>query len=214
MQIDTKEVLRYLAFKGTPDERLPEEIDVCSRELLSAAAPKACFLRVPVVHGENGQLTIDGTSLCSKDLQGHLRECKEAFLFAATLGTQVDNLMRRYSLTAMSRAVILQACAAAAIESFCDEQEEGLRKSVEGEKLFLRPRYSPGYGDFPIQWQHTLLSMLNAPKRIGLTATESCMLAPTKSVTAIIGLTHDETDCHIRKCMGCKSKNCPFRREE
>ena len=120
MQIDKKEVLRYLAFKGTPDERLLEEIDVCSRELLSAAAPKACFLRVPVVHGENGQLTIDGTSLCSKDLQGHLRECKEAFLFAATLGTQVDNLMRRYSLTAMSRAVILQACAAAAIESFCD----------------------------------------------------------------------------------------------
>ena len=35
MQIDTKEVLRYLAFKGTPDERLLEEIDVCSRELLS-----------------------------------------------------------------------------------------------------------------------------------------------------------------------------------
>ena len=59
----------------------------------------------------------------------------------------------------MSRAVILQACAAAAIESFCDEQEEGLRKSVEGEKLFLRPRYSPGYGDFPIQWQHTLFSL-------------------------------------------------------
>lgn len=213
MQIDTKEVLRYLAFRGEPEERLLQEIDICSRELLSTVMPKSCFLRVPVVHGENGQLEIAGTSLCSKDLQGHLRECTEAFLFAATLGAQVDNLMRRYSVTAMSRAVILQACAAAAIESFCDEQEEGLRKSVEEEKLFLRPRYSPGYGDFPIQWQHTLLSMLDAPKRIGLTATESCMLAPTKSVTAIIGLTHDETDCHIRKCMGCKSKNCPFRRD-
>lgn len=213
MQIDTREVLRYLAFKGTPEERLLQEIDGCSRELVSTAAPKACFLRVPVTHGENGQLTIDGTPLCSKDLQGHLRGCKEAFLFAATLGAPVDGLMRRYSVTGMSRAVILQACAAAAIESFCDEQEEALRKSVEGESLFLRPRYSPGYGDFPIQWQHTLLSMLEAPKRIGLTATDSCMLAPTKSVTAIIGLTYDETDCHIRKCMGCKSKNCPFRRD-
>ena len=105
-----------------------------------------------------------------------------------------------------------EACAAAAIESFCDEVEEELRRSVEPEGLFLRPRYSPGYGDFPIQWQKTLLQLLDAPKTIGLTATESCMLAPSKSVTAVIGLTTDRTDCHIRKCMDCSAVNCPFRR--
>lgn len=149
MQIDEKEVLRYLAFKGTPEERLLTEISLCSRELLSAAAPKACFLRVPVVHGENGQLTIDGTPLCSKDLQGHLRECKEAFLFAATLGAQVDSLMRRYSLTAMSRAVILQACAAAAIESFCDEQEKGCGKAWRAKSCFSARDTAPAMETFP-----------------------------------------------------------------
>lgn len=213
MTIDTKEALRYLGYRGREaDPRVLSEIAACSQEILNAAVPRHRAVRVPVERDPEGALTIAGLSLISRDLQGHLRSCKEAFLFGATLGPQVDALLRRYSVTAMSRAVICQACAAAAIESFCDEVEEELRRSVEPEGLFLRPRYSPGYGDFPIQWQKTLLQLLDAPKTIGLTATESCMLAPSKSVTAVIGLTTDRTDCHIRKCMDCSAVNCPFRR--
>ncbi len=214
MTIDEKEAVRYLGYRNhEPDEKTCSEIRICSQELLQAAAPKSRVIRVPVTKRPDGVLQIGELQVDSADLAGHLRGCKEAFLFAATLGAPVDRLLRRYSVTAMSRAVILQACAAAAIESYCDELEEDLRQKVEAEGLFLRPRYSPGYGDFPVQQQPELLRILDAPRQIGLTATDSCMLVPTKSVTAIIGLTTDKTDCHIRKCMDCKAKACPFRRE-
>jgi len=98
---------------------------------------------------------------------------------------------------------------------FCTRKEQALELiALAKEKgLYLRPRYSPGYGDFPLTYQKEILELLNAQRRIGLTRTESNMLVPTKSVTAIIGFTTEETSCHVAKCMTCQAKNCPFRKE-
>ena len=43
---------------------------------------------------------------------------------------------------------------------------------------------------------------------------DTFVLAPSKSVTAIIGFTHEDTTCHIARCMTCTAKNCPFRKED
>jgi cobalamin-dependent methionine synthase I len=146
-------------------------------------------------------------------LRNHLSGCGEAYLFAATLGTKADFLLERASKIDMSRAVVLQACAAALTESVCDEAERELSAEAAKRGLFLRPRYSPGYGDFSILHQRDLLGILQAQKKIGLAMTQDSMLVPTKSVTAVIGLTAEQTTCHIAKCMGCKSLNCPFRKD-
>ena len=114
----------------------------------------------------------------------------------------------------MSKAVILQACAATVIEAYCDEQQDFMKEEADKQGLYLRPRFSPGYGDFPLTYQKDLLGVLNCQKRIGLTVMDSLILAPSKSVTAVIGLTEESTTCHIARCMTCQAKNCPFRKEE
>ena len=111
------------------------------------------------------------------------------------------------------RAVVMQACAASLIESYCDECQEPIAQEAASRGLYLRPRYSPGYGDFDISYQREFLTVLDCPKRIGLTMTDSFMLAPSKSVTAVIGLTAEAQSCHIAKCMTCKAKSCPFRKD-
>lgn len=100
----------------------------------------------------------------SRDLVKNLSGCSQVLLFAATLGMGPDQQIQKYSRLETSRAVILQAAAAALIESVCDEKNEELRLYYEGEGYFLRPRFSPGYGDFSISYQRDLLDALQASK--------------------------------------------------
>ena len=214
LQADTREILRYLGVRGqTADERLLQSVDACLAELRAAATPRCLSRLFPLVLEGNtarlGSLTIE-----SADLANHLRGCNEAILFAATLGARVDFLLERTAKTDMGRAVVLQACAAALTESWCDVCMRPLEAEAASRGLFLRPRYSPGYGDFPLRHQPDILRLLDSPKKIGLTATERFMLVPTKSVTAVIGLTDEPSSCHIGRCMMCDAKNCPFRAPE
>ncbi|MBW7572993.1 vitamin B12 dependent-methionine synthase activation domain-containing protein [Caproiciproducens faecalis] len=210
---ETQEVLRYLGYRGKPaDERTLRTIESCMNELRAAVTPRSLSLLLPVEF--DGDTVLLGTlRVESGDLRRHLSGCGEANLFAATLGTKADFLLERASKIDMSRAVILQACAAALTESVCDEAEQKLSAEAAKRGLFLRPRYSPGYGDFSILHQRDLLGILQAQKKIGLAMTQDSMLVPTKSVTAVIGLTAEQTTCHIAKCMGCESLNCPFRKD-
>lgn len=213
MNVDEKEVLRYLGCGSQPaDELLRRNVAGCIETLLKTCTPRSVYKVFPVTFLPDA-VQIGNLNVAGSDLRGHIRGCKKAVIFAATLGVQADLLIERASKTDMSRAAILQAAAAAMTESYCDEQEALISAQAEQEGLFLRPRYSPGYGDFAITHQRDILTLLDCPKRIGLTMTESCMLVPTKSVTAIIGLTTEKSGCTISKCMGCNSKNCPFRKE-
>ena len=213
MKLDEKEILRYLGCgRKPPDAVLHELVLSCAEELEQAATPRSISRLFPVTFGENG-VRLGNIAVEGRNLRQHIRGCKEAVLFAATLGVQADILLARYSRIDMSRAAVLQAASAAMIESYCDETEKEISAQAARRGLFLRPRYSPGYGDFSIQLQKDILNTLDCPKRIGLSMTESFMLVPTKSVTAVIGLTSDPTGCHIAKCMGCSDGNCPFRKE-
>ena len=114
--------------------------------------------------------------------------------------------MRRISLTDMARAVILQSCAAAMLEEYCDERQKKIAAELEEEHLYLRPRFSPGYGDFDICYQEPVVRMLNCAKTIGLTLTDSFMMTPTKSVTAVIGISTQKDRCPISGCEVCTKK--------
>jgi len=211
--VDTNAALRYLGYRGKPaDAETLTLIQDCSAQLEGCVTPRSLLRRLPA-EVKDGSVTISGVTFRSRDLSEHLKGCMEAVLFAATLGTPADTLQRRYGKTDMARAVILHACEAAYVESYCDFVCGKLSDQIKPEGLYLRPRYSPGYGDFDIRHQADLLGILDAPKKIGLTMTDSFMLAPSKSVTAVIGLTKKQKAAIIAKCMECKSINCPFRKD-
>ena len=58
-----------------------------------------------------------------------------------------------------------------------------------------------------------LVRRLDGPRKIGLTATDTCLLAPIKSVTAVIGLSNTPGKCHSGGCATCSKTNCAFRRD-
>ena len=111
----------------------------------------------------------------------------------------------------MARALALDCAAAAAVEEVCDRIELELQAMFPG--CFFPFRYSPGYGDLPLTLQRDLLALLDAPRRVGLTASASNILLPRKSVTAILGIAQGPIERKNRSCLGCPAHGgCQYRK--
>lgn len=213
MEINRKEILRYLGYKGQEaDEKVEDLVETCIGELLKAAVPRHIARCYPLSLPVYGEIDFTCFQAHSEHLWKNLADCSQIILFAATLGTEVDVLIRKYNKLQMSKAVILQAASAAMIEEYCDEINEELRAQYESQDLYLRPRFSPGYGDFPLQCQKPLTEALETRKRIGITLTDSLLMAPSKSVTAVIGVSSKPHRCEIKGCELCGKTECAYRR--
>ncbi len=188
-----------------------ELISSCVAELEAGISPKHIYREFPLqVSGE----TIDGGCFQtkSKALGKNLKDCESIILFAATLGTGADYLLGRYSRIKMSRAVVMQAAATALLEEYCDRICRQLSKEYEKQERFLRPRFSPGYGDFSLEVQPKLLDALEAGKRLGIKLTDSLLMLPSKSVTAVLGVSKIPGKCRVQGCEICLKEDCLYRR--
>lgn len=208
-----RELLRYLGCKnGTvPDQNLTDLIAQCKQELEQAASPRVIWREYPLSIQDH---SIDMTCLQtqSKSLERNLKDCERVLLFAATLGSRVDVLLHRYNMIQMSKAVVMQAASVAMLETFCDEQNLKLKEEYEEKGWYLRPRFSPGYGDFSLECQRQIAPALELNKRIGVTLTDSLLMAPSKSVTAVIGVSRLPRNCTVQGCEACAKRDCAYRR--
>ena len=213
MDIRTKEAVRYLGYgKNAVDDKTLQEIQDSFRELERLADKKSIYRIFELSLKDENELKIGNVEIYSRNLQTNLKDCKQVVLFAATLGTEVDRLIRKAQIVDMAKAVVMQACAATLLEEYCDELQKKIAERMQEQGKYIRPRFSPGYGDFSIQHQRDVLAMLEASKRIGVTMTDSYMLTPTKSVTAVIGIGDAEMNCNLNSCEECDKTDCTYRR--
>ena len=211
-QIHTDEVLRYM---GTPpdkaDASLRALVDRCAREVLTAVRPRWAYRTFDLTPEEEGVRLSCGLLLPGQDLKRHLKDCRRAVLFCATLSAQADALIRRAESGDMLRALALDCCATAAVEELCDQIEGDLQSQFPG--CFFPFRYSPGYGDLPLTLQEPLLNLLDAPRKVGLCASSSHILTSRKSVTAILGIADHPIEANTRSCVGCPAHDsCQYRK--
>ena len=180
MTIDDKQICRYLKLYGRqPGEALEARI----KAMLEAA--EAVF-RPARIWRRFDDLSVVGAE-GSASLSKHLSGCHAVYLVCTTIGARFDALQRRTAATSPSDAFVLQAIGAAAIEAWTDETELEIHRELQdGETLVAR--YSPGYGDYTLEAQRTLLSLLDAPRKVGVSLTDSLLMVPSKSVSAIIGV--------------------------
>ena len=213
MDTRTREAIRYLGYGNhAVDEQTMALVQDSFEELDRTAQYRIIYRIFELKVTDSDRIEIGKLDITSKNLAKNIRGCDQAILLGATLGIETDQLIRRYSLIDMPHAVVIQACAAALLEEELDRWQEGLKQEMAAEGYYLRPRFSPGYGDFDIRHQRELLQMLDCAKKIGLTVTDSLMLNPTKSVTAVIGISREDMQCHRSGCEVCGKKDCIYRR--
>lgn len=211
-QLNIDEVLRYM---GCPLDRadgsLRAQAEACARELLEAIRPRWSWRAVEIAFEDGGVRLENGLLLPGEDLKTHLTGCGRAVVFCATLGAEADALIRRTERLDMGRALTLDCCASAAVEEVCDQIEGELQGKFPGCSFPFR--YSPGYGDLPLEVQGPLLDLLDAPRRVGLCATQNHLLTPRKSVTAILGISDGPIEQTKRSCLGCPAQgSCQYRK--
>ena len=169
--LDRREILRYAGVRGEAPE-IEAILEECIREAEDKLAYKVCYGEFPVSFFD---------SVDSKDLKKHLEGCEKSVIFAATVGIGIDRLIARYASISPTKSLLFQAMGAERIEALCDEFNSEFGGS----------RFSPGYGDLPLEFQKEIFKVLDCPKRIGLTLNESMLMSPSKSVTAIIGVKNE-----------------------
>ena len=181
LTIDGHEVALYLRLDGhEPDAALAAKMETLREAALKVIRPARVWRRIvwPKTDGAFG---------ASRKLARHLVGCHAVYLVCGTLGTGFDALLRRVSVKSAADTLVLQAVGTAAIEEWMDGIEEAIRGELALGETLVR-RYSPGYGDFPLEAQRELLGILDTPRTIGVSLTDTLLMAPSKSVSAVIGV--------------------------
>lgn len=203
IKIDKAELLRFLGYQdqAAVDKTVDEVCDACIETMEKAAKPGFLYSYFDIEEKNDGVL-LCGSSLLlkGKSISRHLEGCHRAAVFCLTLSNEADKIIMQARFDVL-RQLILDAAASVYVEQLCDLVCQIIKS--ENENLFLTERYGIGYGDLPLYHQQELLTLLNAPKRLGLMATEEGILTPRKSVTAIIGLSRQERAGGYTSCDSC-----------
>lgn len=211
--IDINEILRYMNISNKDHDILKivqHEVATIDKIIM----PKYTFIKTKIAICENG-IKIGNSDIILKgnDIKNHLNNCSECYIICGTLGASIDRHIKLLESVSMLSAMTSDAACADFIEKLLDNAQKEIGNIEAENGRYITSRYSPGYGDLPISLQKSILTICDAPKKIGLNVTETNILIPRKSVTAIIGVSSSPV---VGKTSGCASCNmiykCQFRK--
>lgn len=215
LEINSSETKRYA---GLGNSDFPQSlIDEACQEARLLIQPRGCW-EMYDYDWENGivmaspNFRIEGNSILK-----HLRGCVRIIAMVATVGHDVENeINKHFQEGRYSYSVILDAAATAAVEQLADMMERAMDQEFNKLGMARKWRFSPGYGDWPIQQQPELLRISDAG-RIGIGLTEAMMLTPRKSITAVAGLYWKDAGCNQdsegHDCSSCCKYDCLARKK-
>lgn len=175
LRLDERELASRLS--STADQYMKgEQLE----SLISACSASYVAERVPIIRTPDG-VFIGGIYTDSKAFCKISADSDECFVLVATLGIGVDRLIAKKESISVSEAFIIDAIADAMVEALLDCAEERICSGID-----TVPRFSPGYSDLPLSVGAKIVDLLGAETRLGIKFTESGLMVPKKSVSAII----------------------------
>lgn len=220
IEIDEKEVLRYLQYKNQHiDNDLWYKINNCIDITKEIINPKFIFRKYVIRKSDTSdsqkEIYLQGTNinLQSNDIYDLLSDCDECILMCATLGLEIEREIRKLTYTNLTEGIIMDACATTAIEEVCDIVQAKIEKDLFKQNKYITYRYSPGYGDLDIGKNRDINNLLDSQREIGVTVTSNGIMIPRKSVVAIIGVSNKSIIRSKKSCENCNNKNnCDYRK--
>ena len=200
--LDVHTIRRYAGLKSSdfPPERVREAAQTV-RLLAEGVGSIRYYPYDSTSHtilAESGDLTLMSDAICR-----HLAEAEEVAVMAVTVGSAVEEAIdSAFSAGEYSRALLLDAAATTATEACADYLNRTVTAEAKRRGLYTAFRFSPGYGDWDITVQSDIVR-LSEGDSIGITVTESSMLIPRKSVTAVIPLRAQKAEALAHGCSFC-----------
>lgn len=206
-EIDLYQAARYFGAQGEPDAATLHLLEQCAVPLLQAVTPRAVWML------SDTEALVAADIIQGADIRKHTAECRQAILLAVTLGPGADTWVRRAAVGDVAAGAASDALASALTEQMADEAEAQLRRWASGEGLYLTGRFSPGYGDWPITVQPLVAAALDAGRQIGLYVSDTALMTPRKSVTALLGVSDHPVRGQLAGCGHCVLQSrCDYRK--
>ena len=198
---DLDEALRYAGVRADESGDMRRKMAEIAAQCMKTVTPR-CTYRVSEIAWVDGMPSLFSGQLVlpGRTAAVMLRSCSHAALLVCTLGATFD-----------ADALLLDGFGGAYVEAGCNAAEREIAAKLPGK--YLTDRFSPGYGDLPLDVQGALLALTDAPRRLGITLNESNLMNPVKSVTAVIGLSDTPQQARIRGCDFCAMRTrCNLRK--
>lgn len=214
LDIDAKETRRYAGLNKAKDfdEKLIEEACLEARLL---AEPRGIWQMYDYDAATQTVLADPPFTMKGKLIGKHLAKAQKVIVLSASIGDAIEEHVTKYFADGRyAYSVILDAAATAAVEQVADAMEKAIEPKVAKEGYTMRWRFSPGYGDWPLDQQPEMVRLAESEK-IGVHLSDASMLVPRKSITAIIGLVpqQKEKEAHTPNgCAACDKFDCPSRK--
>ncbi len=208
-EVSRSTVLKYLGYGGKePSEEDKNLIELGIYEIKELTQ----------VHYTSRVFPLEGTRLVGTSVEipegdgaALLASCDEVILAAATLGSQVERWIQRAMAMDPVKGLIWDAVASSAIETQVEELNQEYSRAYLKENLYLTRRFSPGYGDVPLEFSLDICNLLETTRLIGLNVSRLGLLLPRKSITAFIGVSPLPQTVGESKCENCNmSAHCRF----
>ncbi len=171
------------------DEAQQRQLDEAIREGELLCRVKGAYMTVKVSEKNSEKIILEnGMIFESGNLAEWMFDADELVLMAATAGKEViERRDKEINSGNAMLGVVIDAVASETADEGLNRLEDIINKMLVKQGKILTKRYSPGYGDLALSAQKDIYNLLKLDK-IGITITESMMLEPEKSVTAIAGV--------------------------
>ena len=212
IEIDINEAYRYMGCRGSIPDNIKIELQYAS-ELIKGLIQPRVIKKICGIDRTDGML-LSGTclKLYGRSVAALLHDCDVCAIFCATVGIEIEQLIRKWEIKDLAFAAMLDACASTAVESLCNNVESEILEEYSDKGYYLTDRFSPGYGDLPILIQKDFCAVLDTSRKIGVSVSDSGIMIPRKSVTAIIGISSAEQKHFVSGCKDCQFIfNCKYR---
>jgi len=189
-----KKALRRMGYPASAID-IPPEIQAIIDEMLELTTiliKSAGMFRILKVsaHGDS-QVSFENTSFTIKSKNVAKMLCKSDYvgLFMVTIGPQLeDEVSALFEQGETTRGFILDAIGSeTADEAARKMHKDVLLKLAKNNGYSITPRFSPGYGDWPLTVQEQIREICDGGQ-IGVSVNKQSLMIPRKSVSAVSGL--------------------------
>lgn len=221
----------YIRLLGYPREWVLEgralELSDWARDWYARhGRPWAYARSVEGVRFDNGAVVVDGARFKSSRLHTTFAEADadRAFLAAVSAGPELEEeAQRRWRDGKPDEYFFLEVFGSAVVEHLVTMTGARLCAWADAERAAVLPHYSPGYPEWSIDEQSSLLEVIR-PAHAGALPVEvldSGMLRPKKSLLAVFGVTRhvdrvrplsELSPCESCSFVPCQYRRAPYRR--
>jgi len=196
------------------NSELRRTAEACLKNGAGLCEPKSVWAEKRIASIKKDCVEIEGgVKLSSAFLASYLKGARSIGAFVVTIGKALEDEASRLMAEGETLGgYLLDRTGSLAVESLAEDFEKRVRRDFKRRQLSISRRLSPGYCDWPIEEQFRLKKLVDFSKT-GVRLTDSCMMVPKKSISAVAGIGPAGLFTEVKsQCAICDKFECSYRR--